>query len=123
MRKKILLVEDSKTSRDPVVDELQNLGLDVLVAADGYAGYQTALKNLDIKLIISDVNMPIMDGLAMLEKIRAIPDHASTLVIMLSAETDEALKLKGRQLGVKGWLRKPFRLDENLKAIIDKIKT
>lgn len=104
---KILVVDDSSTVRDEVAGFLRRNGLDVDTAVDGKDGLSKV--NASVKLIISDVNMPIMDGLTMVEKIRKDLGNQSVHVVMLTTESSPAMKERGKAAGVKGWIVKPFK--------------
>lgn len=105
---KILIVDDSSTIRAVVGDFLTKNGLVVITAVDGLDGLDKLRANPDIKLVLSDVNMPKMDGLTMVEKIRGELGNKSLHVIMLTTESNPALKERGKASGVKGWIVKPF---------------
>lgn len=104
---KILVVDDSSTVRDEVAGFLRKNGLDVDTAVDGKDGLSKV--NAGVKLIISDVNMPIMDGLTMVEKIRKELGNHTVHVVMLTTESSPAMKERGKAAGVKGWIVKPFK--------------
>ncbi len=106
---KILVVDDSSTVRDEVANFLKNNGLDVSTAVDGKDGLAKMKANPGIKLIVSDVNMPNMDGLTMVEKIRSELGNASVNVIMLTTESSPSMKERGKAAGIKGWIVKPFK--------------
>jgi two-component system chemotaxis response regulator CheY len=106
---KILVVDDSSTVRDEVAGFLRKNGLDVDTAVDGRDGLSKVKSNPGVKLVISDVNMPNMDGLTMVEKIRGELANASVNVIMLTTESSPAMKERGKAAGVKGWIVKPFK--------------
>jgi two-component system chemotaxis response regulator CheY len=112
---KILVVDDSSTVRDEVAGFLKKNGLDVDTAVDGKDGLAKLKASPGIKLVISDVNMPNMDGLTMVEKIRG--ELANTVnVIMLTTESSPAMKERGKAAGVKGWIVKPFKGDAVLET-------
>lgn len=106
---KILIVDDSSTVRDEVANFLKNNGLDVSTAIDGKDGLAKMKANPGIKLIVSDVNMPNMDGLTMVEKIRSDLGNATVNVIMLTTESSPSMKERGKAAGIKGWIVKPFK--------------
>jgi two-component system, chemotaxis family, chemotaxis protein CheY len=108
---KVLVVDDSSTVRDEVAGFLKNNGLDVATAVDGRDGLAKLRADSGIKLIVSDVNMPNMDGLTMVEKIRSELANQSVNVIMLTTESSPAMKERGKAAGVKGWIVKPFKGD------------
>lgn len=105
---KILVVDDSSTVRNEVCDFLKANGLAVTPAVDGKDGLDKLKADPGIKLVISDVNMPNMDGLTMAEKIRGDLKNASVNIIMLTTENSPAMKERGKAAGIKGWIVKPF---------------
>jgi len=106
---KILVVDDSSTVRDEVAGFLRKNGLEVDTAVDGRDGLAKLKANSGIKLVISDVNMPNMDGLTMAEKIRGELANSSVNIIMLTTESSPSMKERGKAAGVKGWIVKPFK--------------
>lgn len=114
---KVLVVDDSATVRNEVSACLKNNGIDVEVAVDGKDGLNKLKSHSDIKLVISDVNMPNMDGLTMVESIRSSGNN-SVNIIMLTTESDPRMKERGKAAGVKGWIVKPFNGD----AVVGGIK-
>jgi two-component system, chemotaxis family, chemotaxis protein CheY len=113
---KILVVDDSSTVRDEVAAFFRKHGIDTLTAADGRDGLAKLRANPDVKLVISDVNMPDMDGLTMVEKIRAELRNVSVQVVMLTTENNPRMKERGKAAGIKGWIVKPFRGEAVLEA-------
>jgi two-component system chemotaxis response regulator CheY len=106
---KILVVDDSSTVRDEVSTFLKNSGLDVITAVDGKDGLVKLKGDPGIKLVVADVNMPNMDGLTMVEKIRSELKNSSVNLIMLTTESSPNMKERGKAAGVKGWIVKPFK--------------
>ena len=104
----VLMVDDSSTVRNEVADFLKANGLSVVTAVDGKDGLDKLRANPGIKLVVSDVNMPNMDGLTMAEKIRSELKNAAVNVIMLTTENSPAMKERGKAAGVRGWIVKPF---------------
>jgi two-component system chemotaxis response regulator CheY len=113
---KILVVDDSSTVRDEVAGFLKKHGLAVDTAVDGKDGLAKIKANPGVKLVISDVNMPNMDGLTMVEKVRGELGNKTVNVIMLTTESSPAMKDRGRAAGVKGWIVKPFKGDAVLET-------
>lgn len=105
---KILVVDDSGTVRDEVAGFLKTHGLDVATAVDGRDGLAKLKADSAIKLVVSDVNMPNMDGLTMAEKIRGELKNAEVNLIMLTTESSPSMKERGKAAGIKGWIVKPF---------------
>ena len=112
----ILVVDDSSTVRDEVAGFLKRNGLDVATAVDGKDGLAKLRADPKIKLVVSDVNMPNMDGLTMAEKIRGELRNATVHIIMLTTENSPIMKERGKAAGIKGWIVKPFKGDAVLPA-------
>jgi two-component system chemotaxis response regulator CheY len=104
----VLMVDDSSTVRNEVCDFLKSNGLTVTPAVDGKDGLDKLRADPSIRLVISDVNMPNMDGLTMAEKIRGELNNLAVHVIMLTTENSPAMKERGKAAGIKGWIVKPF---------------
>jgi len=107
----ILVVDDSSTVRAEVGDFLKKNGFDVALAVDGRDGLTKLQGDAAIKLVVSDVNMPNMDGLTMAEKIRSELGNAKVSIIMLTTENSPLMKERGKAAGIKGWIVKPFKGD------------
>jgi len=105
----ILVVDDSQTMREIVCSFLKQNGFDVAQANDGRDGLRQLALDPAIKLVVSDINMPNMDGLTMAEKIRGELGNKSVNVVMLTTESSPAMKDRGKAAGVKGWIVKPFK--------------
>ena len=113
----ILVVDDSATVREEVSSFLKSHSLSVQTADDGKDGLEKLKADGSIKLVISDVNMPNMDGLTMVEKIRGDLNNTSVNIIMLTTESDPRMKERGKAAGVKGWIVKPFKGDNVVSSI------
>jgi len=116
MAKTILIVDDSSSFRQVVSMALKGAGYDVIEANDG----QDALSKLDgrkINLIVSDVNMPVMDGITFVSKSKELAAYKFTPVIMLTTESGDDMKAKGKAAGVKAWVVKPFQPPVLLDAV------
>ena len=107
MAKTILIVDDSASFRQVVALTLKGAGYDVLEASDGREGV-ARLDGRKIHLIISDVNMPNMDGIAFLKQVKAHANYKFTPVVMLTTEGQDAKKNEGKTAGAKAWIMKPF---------------
>jgi two-component system chemotaxis response regulator CheY len=105
----VLVVDDSSTVRTEVATFLQAGGLAVITAVDGRDGLAKLKADPGIKLVIADVNMPNMDGLTMVEKIRSELGNKAVNLIMLTTESSPSMKERGKAAGVKGWIVKPFK--------------
>ena len=111
----ILVVDDSATVRNEVSEFLKKNNFSVTTANDGQDGLSKIKADPGLKLVISDVNMPNMDGLTMAEKIREMGRDVN--IIMLTTESDPGMKARGKNAGVKGWIVKPFKGENALGAI------
>lgn len=113
----VLVVDDSATVRDEVSASLTGAGIAVATANDGADALEKIKGDNDLKLIICDVNMPNIDGLTMVEKVRNEIGNTSVQVIMLTTESDESMKQRGKAAGIKGWIVKPYNPDNAIPAI------
>ena len=116
MSKTILIVDDSASIRQVVGIALRGAGYEVVEACDG----SDALGKLDgrkVHLVISDVNMPVMDGITFVKELKKLPNYKFTPVIMLTTESQEEKKKQGQEAGAKAWVVKPFKPDQMLTAV------
>ncbi len=113
---KILIVDDSKLLRTQLREDLEKGGHVVTEAVDGYDGIEK-ISNDQFSLIICDVNMPNMDGLTMCAKVRENPKNSSLQIFMLTTETGPEMKARGKEVGVRAWVTKPYTADKLLIAI------
>ena len=116
MAKTIMIVDDSSSMRMVVGIALRGAGYTVLEARDG----QDALNKLSgqkVHLIISDVNMPVMDGISFVKSVKQLPAYKFTPIIMLTAESEESKKREGQAAGAKAWVVKPFKPEQLLGAV------
>jgi len=116
MSKTILVVDDSASLRQIVSIALKGAGYEVIEGCDGQDGLNK-LKGQKVHLIVSDVNMPNMDGLTMVKTIKGMPEYKFTPVIMLTTESGEDKKSAGKEYGVRAWMVKPFKPDQMLDAV------
>ncbi|HEY4374834.1 MAG TPA: response regulator [Burkholderiales bacterium] len=107
MSKTILTVDDSAAIRQMVGFTLKGAGYSVLEAADGNDGLAKAKAN-SVGLVITDQNMPGMDGITLIKTLRGLPTYKSTPILMLTTESSDAMKSQGRAAGATGWIIKPF---------------
>jgi len=115
---KVMIVDDSETLRLSVKKMLESGGLEVLEADNGAKGLEVFRNNSEvIKLILTDYNMPEMDGIAMVRKIREIPKGGEVAVFMLTTESSPDLKSLGKEANVKAWVTKPFNEEKLIVAI------
>lgn len=116
MAKSVLVVDDSSSVRQVVGIALKSAGYDVIEASDG----RDALGKLNgqkVHLIISDVNMPNMDGITFVKEVKKLPNYKFTPIIMLTTESQESKKMEGQAAGAKAWVVKPFQPAQMLAAV------
>ncbi|MEI8611336.1 response regulator [Enterovibrio sp. Hal110] len=113
---KILAADDSVSIRQMVSHTLKEAGYQVETANDGAEALSKA-KSGDYDVIISDVNMPNMDGLEFVRQVRAVPQYKFTPILMLTTETSAEKKSMGKSAGATGWIVKPFNPDTLLKTL------
>lgn len=119
MSKTILTIDDSASIRQMVAMTLTGAGLKVLEAGNGAEGYAKATTQ-PVHAVITDLNMPVMNGLEFLRKFRQSPAGKGIPVILLTTESDEELKRQAREAGATGWIVKPFKQDQLL-AVVRKV--
>lgn len=112
----VLAVDDSKTIRDMVQFTLEHAGHKVTLAEDGEHA-TNLLGTAPYDLIITDVNMPKMDGFELVKHVRSNATHRGTPILVLTTESADELKLKAKQAGATGWIVKPFVPEKLLKVI------
>lgn len=118
--KTVLAVDDSRTMRDMVAHTLTDAGFHVLSAEDGTDALQVLSNNGPVHLIITDLNMPNMDGFTLIERLRGTPAHRYVPILMLTTESDTEKKERGRAVGATGWIVKPFN-PEKLVQVVNKV--
>lgn len=116
MAKTILIVDDSASLRQVVSIALKGAGYETLEACDGQDGLNK-LKGQKVHLIISDVNMPVMDGITFVTELKKLPEHRFTPVIMLTTEAGDSMKQRGQAADAKAWVVKPFQPAQMLTAV------
>lgn len=117
MAKNILVVDDSASLRQVVSIALKGGGYNVIEACDGVDGLAKLAAAEKIHLIISDVNMPNMDGITFVKTLKQKPEYKFTPVIMLTTEAEEEKKREGQAAGAKAWVIKPFQPQQMLAAV------
>ena len=116
----ILAVDDSASMRKMVTFTLTGAGFQVVEAVDGQDAYEKAQHHA-IDLVLTDQNMPRLDGLGLTRKLREHPKFKTTPILILTTESSDQMKLSGRSAGATGWLVKPFdptRLIEVINKVI-----
>ena len=109
--KKVLVVDDSETVRQQLADALSQAGLRVVEARDGVEGLERVAEHDDLSIMVLDVNMPRLNGLDMLDKLKENPKTASTPVLILTTEAQSSMVARAKKAGAKAWLIKPVRMD------------
>jgi two-component system, chemotaxis family, chemotaxis protein CheY len=119
MAKTIMIVDDSASLRQVVSIALKGAGYDVIEGRDG----RDALSKLTggkVHLIVSDVNMPNMDGITLVQEVKKLPAYRFTPIVMLTTESSDDKKMSGKAAGAKAWMVKPFR-PEDLLTVVSKL--
>ncbi|CAN7239541.1 response regulator [Rhizobacter sp. LjRoot28] len=116
MAKTILIVDDSASVRQVVAISLRGAGYDVIEGCDGKDAL-SRLKGQKVHLIISDVNMPNMDGISFVKAVKLLPAYKFTPIVMLTTESQETKKREGQEAGAKAWIVKPFKPDQLLGVV------
>lgn len=106
---KILVVDDSEIIRVQLKADLEEAGHEVVQGGDGVEGLNALEANKDVALVISDVNMPEMDGLTMCEKLHSNPEFSHIPIIMLTTQSSPDMKARGKENGVVAWVTKPYK--------------
>ena len=103
----MLSVDDSGSIRQMVTFTLKGAGYEVIEAVDGQDALEKAKMNT-VDVVLTDQNMPRMDGLTLIKNLRAMPAYSTVPILMLTTESGEAMKKQGKMAGATGWLVKPF---------------
>lgn len=112
----ILAVDDSASMRQMVSFTLKGAGFDVVEAVDGVDALSKA-KGRSFNLVITDVNMPNMDGISLIKELRGLPAFKFTPLLMLTTESGNDKKQQGKMAGATGWIVKPFNPDQLLATV------
>ena len=107
MARMVLTVDDSTSMRQMVKATLLSAGYDVVEASDGQEALEYAREN-PVDLVITDVNMPRMDGITLVGELRSLPTYRLTPVLLLTTESSMEKKMEGKKAGATGWIVKPF---------------
>ena len=115
MKKKILVVDDSATLRASVNYTLKEAGFETINAVNGVDGLeklnQVMKEGNQVGMIISDINMPVMDGITFISEVKKTP-FKYTPILVLTTESQDEMKMKGKKAGASGWLVKPFKPEQ-----------
>ena len=115
----VLAVDDSTSMRQMVAFTLKGAGYDVVEAADGVEALNIA-RGKSVSLVLTDVNMPNMDGITLIQELRGLPSYKFTPMLMLTTESGSDKKAQGKAAGATGWIVKPFE-PEKLLATVKKV--
>jgi two-component system chemotaxis response regulator CheY len=116
MAKTVMTVDDSASVRQMVAFTLKQAGYDVVEASDGKEAI-SAIGSGPVHMVVTDLNMPNMDGIALIRWLRAQPAYRFIPIIMLTTESQESKKQEGRTAGATGWIIKPFKQDQLLSVV------
>lgn len=116
---KVLAIDDSRTIRDLLAISLTESGFAITLAEDGEDGLEK-LGDSDPDVVITDINMPRLDGFGVIEAVRANAKHSHKPILVLTTESSSAMKARARDAGATGWIVKPFD-DEALAAAIRRV--
>lgn len=114
--KTVLTVDDSRVMREMLRLALSGAGYEVVQAEDGQHGLEV-LQGATVDAIITDINMPRLDGYGFIEGVRRDPQHRATPILVLSTESDAAKKQRAREAGATGWIVKPFNTEKLVDAL------
>ena len=116
MSKRIMTVDDSASVRQMVSFTLKGAGYEVVEAVDGKDGL-SKLNDSPVHMIVTDLNMPNLDGIGLIKGARAHPSHKFVPIIMLTTESQDSKKLEGKEAGATGWIVKPFKPEQLLNVV------
>jgi two-component system chemotaxis response regulator CheY len=119
MGKVVLSVDDSASIRQMVRLTLQGAGYEVIEAVDGVDGLAKA-KTTVVNMVVTDLNMPNMDGLQLIRALRELPAYRGVPILFLTTESDDEKKKEAKSAGATGWITKPFKQDQLL-AVVKKV--
>lgn len=119
MSKTIMTVDDALTMRQMISLTLRGSGYTVMEAVDGADAFET-LQDKQVDLVITDINMPRMNGIELVTKLRTLPQFKSTPILILTTESAADMKEKGKTAGATGWIVKPFQ-QQQLLTVVEKV--
>ena len=117
MSKTALIVDDSRTMRQMVAFTLTNAGFTVIEAEDGKDAVSKVAAGTKLDIVVTDLNMPEMDGITLIKELRRLTAYKFTPILMLTTESAMEKKKEGKEAGATGWIVKPFNPDVLLKTI------
>ncbi len=116
MSKMALVVDDSTSMRQMVAFTLQSAGFQIIEGADGKDAFGK-VSGKAVNLVVTDLNMPVMDGITLIRELRKLPNFKFTPILMLTTESQDSKKQEGKSAGATGWLVKPFNPDQLLQVV------
>jgi two-component system chemotaxis response regulator CheY len=116
MSKTVLVVDDSTSMRQMVSFTMKEAGFDVIEGTNGQEAL-TQVQGKSVNLVITDLNMPVMDGMTLIRQLRAKPEFKFTPILMLTTESQDAKKQEGKVAGATGWIVKPFNPEQLLQVV------
>jgi two-component system chemotaxis response regulator CheY len=119
MKKLILAVDDSPSVRQMVKLTLSGAGYDIVEACDGADGLSKARAST-LDMVVTDLNMPVMNGLGLIRELRKLPAYRGVPILFLTTESDPEMKQQAKAAGATGWITKPFQQDQ-LVAVVKKV--
>jgi two-component system, chemotaxis family, chemotaxis protein CheY len=119
MKKRILAVDDSPSVRQMVKLTLTSAGYEIVEAGDGAEGLSKA-RATTLDMVVTDLNMPVMNGLGLIRELRKLPAYRGVPILFLTTESDPEMKQQAKAAGATGWITKPFQQDQ-LVAIVRKV--
>ncbi|MGE5517121.1 MAG: response regulator [Bacteroidota bacterium] len=119
MTKTVLCVDDSASMRQMVRLTLSGAGYDVVEAADGSEALKKT-QGATFQMVVTDLNMPVMDGLALIKELRKLPAYRGVPIVFLTTESDDDKKKEAKAAGATGWITKPFK-QEQLLSVVKKV--
>jgi two-component system chemotaxis response regulator CheY len=114
--KNVLTVDDSPSIRQMIRLTLGPAGYNVLEAGNGAEGLSKA-KAAQVDMVVTDLNMPVMDGLGLIRELRSLPAYRGVPIVFLTTESDDGLKQQAKAAGATGWITKPFRQEQLLMVV------
>ncbi|MEK9142039.1 MAG: response regulator [Nitrospirota bacterium] len=123
MSKTALIVDDSRTMRQMVAFTLTNAGFTVIEAEDGKDAVSKVAAGTKLDIVVTDLNMPEMDGITLIKELRRLTAYKFTPILMLTTESAMEKKKEGKEAGATGWIVKPFNPDVLLKTIAKVLPT
>lgn len=116
MSKTVLVVDDSTSMRQMVTFTLKGAGFDVIEGSNGQEAL-TRAQGKTLSLVLTDLNMPVMDGMTLIRELRAKAEYKFTPILMLTTESQQEKKAEGKAAGATGWIVKPFQPEQLLQVI------